>query len=175
MRLTAPGAAMSRIAARRQAALVVLFTAACATGGVRPRQAALTEAQVLLVNRPAASVITELEAAVRRAGLVIARSAAREGYLETRWYDLTAHASAAPPWNHLDRVVRLRFYADPIDTRTRLVAECVLRYRYDPSLPDRDLERMAPEHHPGRVLLDSLLAPFKSDSTRPTPPPLRSD
>jgi hypothetical protein len=39
-----------------------------------------------------------------------------------------------------------------------LLAECVMRIAWDPSVPERELERMVPEGHPGRVLLDTLIA-----------------
>jgi hypothetical protein len=51
----------------------------------------------------------------------------------------------------------------------------VVRIAYDPSEPERDLERMVPDSTPGRALLDSLVARLKvvfppqvpADSTRP--------
>lgn len=151
--------------------LALSVAGACRTGGVRPRQAAFPEARSVLTVRPAAEVIASLEAAVRDVGPGVARSAANEGFLETRWFDVVTRQPVAPPFTRLDSIVRIRFYADPVQGKTRLIAECVQRYRYDPSLPDRDLERVVREGHPGRVLLDSLLAPFAADSGGG--PPLR--
>ncbi|MEK6610002.1 MAG: hypothetical protein AABZ35_03680, partial [Gemmatimonadota bacterium] len=35
--------------------------------------------------------------------------------------------------------------------------ECVTRMVFDPSMPQRELERMAPDGHQGRILLDDVL------------------
>lgn len=55
-------------------------------------------------------------------------------------------------------VVKLRFFADPVAGRTRLVMECARRVMVDLSLPERELERPVPQGHPGRALLDSVVA-----------------
>ena len=119
---------------------------------------------------PASGLIDELAASVQAAGFAVQRISAREGYLETRWFDVTTRQSVAPPFNDLDRKVKLRFFADDMQGRTRLLAECVQRIAWDPSVPERELERVVPEGHPGRVLMDSLVAPFVADSTRRGPP-----
>jgi hypothetical protein len=150
---------------------VVAGAAACATGGARPRYGALPEAVVVTqIIRAPTLVIGDVETAVRRAGLTVARYAPAEGFLETRWFDITTRAVTTAPYTHLNQTVRLRFYADPDQGKTRLVAEAVRMIAWDPSLPERDLERMVPATHPGRVLLDSLLAPLRPDTTTGGPP-----
>ena len=145
--------------------------AACATGGTRPRYGALPEAVVVSqIIRSPLLVIGDVDAAVRRAGLTVARYAPAEGFLETRWFDVATRAAAPAPYTHLDRIVRLRFFVDPDQGKTRLVAEAVWMIAWDPSLPDRELERMVPATHPGRLLLDSLLAPLRPDTTSGGPP-----
>lgn len=159
---------------RRAVTAVALLTlvAACRyTGGVRPRHGALPQSELIDAAVPAFPLIEELSTALQAAGLSIERVSAREGYLETRWFDVTARASTAPPFGNLDRVVKMRFFADDMQGRTRLLAECVQRVVWDPSLPQRELERMVPEGHPGRVLMDSVLARFiQADTTRRGPP-----
>jgi len=145
--------------------------AACRyTGGVRPRYTALPQSRLLEANREPAPLIRDLSAAVQAAGLAVDRSSPAEGYLETRWFDVSRRISVGPPFDGLDRTVKIRFYADRIQGRTRLLAECVQRIAWDPSLPERELERVVPEGHAGRILLDSLVAPFIADSTRPQAP-----
>ena len=45
--------------------------------------------------------------------------------------------------------------------KTRVVAEVVTSYAMDPSRPVRELERMAPEGHPGREVLTQILDRLK--------------
>jgi hypothetical protein len=151
---------------------------ACAAGGIRPRLLPAPGAVMLVLDLPAAEVTDSLAAAARRAGLMLFAVAPREGYVETRWFDLDAHATTRPPFDRLERVVKLRFFADPVAGRTRLFAECVVRIAWDPSVPERDLERMPPAGHPGRALLDSVLVVMQPHVVRDTAkvtggPPLR--
>ncbi len=167
---TAP--APGSVPARRAAICTLLVAfAACATGGLRPRYGARPDARALDVPDSADRIVTVLETRARAFGLGIVRSVPREGYLETAWYDLGARAPTGPPFENLDRIVKLRFFADPWQGKTRVLAECVWRIAWDPSTPERDLERMVPADHPGRALLDSVLVAIKPDSVRP--PPLR--
>jgi len=155
----------------RLVAASCLLAAGCQSfGGIRPRHSPLPESVRRMSPQPAAEVISLLEAAVRASGLEVARSAPREGYLETRWFDLDRRASVAPPFSGFDRVVKLRFYADPEQGRTRLLAECTVRIVWDPSLPERELERMVPEGHAGRALLDSIVAAVPATGPEPLRP-----
>lgn len=152
-------------------AVLVAGSAACATGGTRPRYAALPQAVVVTqIIRAPTAVIGDVEAAVRAAGLRVARYAPAEGFLETRWFDVTTHAVSGVPYSRLNQIIRLRFFADPDQGKTRLVAEAVQMIAYDPSVPERDLERMVPATHPGRLFLDSLIAPMRPDTAHGGPP-----
>lgn len=82
----------------------------------------------------------------------------REGYVESEWFDVRGPRRRDADPDDAAHVVKLRFYADPVAGLTRVAGESVERWRYDPSLPERELERMVPETHPGRALLDSVLA-----------------
>jgi hypothetical protein len=92
-----------------------------------------------------------------------------EGYLETRWFDLRSRVAVADPIGDFDQVVKLRFFVDPIGLHTRVIAESVRRTAWDPSRPPRDLEAMVPPEHPGRLLMDTVLAAVPR-GTRPAPP-----
>lgn len=152
-------------------ALAVLLAGCGSMGGARPRWSALPDAVLMQSDRPPVELLGELYSVLRTRGFAIDLIAPREGFLETRWYDLSSRTATEPPFRHFDRIVKLRFFADPVQGRTRLLAECVRRIAWDPSLPERELERMVPLDHPGRLLLDSLIAPFKPDTT--AGPPLR--
>jgi hypothetical protein len=116
---------------------------------------------------------------IQAAGLRVASAAADEGYLETEWYNLVTKRTVDARATDFSRAVKLRLFADPTAGKTRLAAECVVRIAYDPSEPERDLERMVPDSTPARALLDSLIARLKvvfppprtrADSTRPQEP-----
>jgi hypothetical protein len=126
-------------------------------GGVRPRYGPVPGSILLQLDQPADAVIRTLASEVQTAGLRLLFVSPEEGYLETEWYDLESHQPVQAGAGDLDRVMKLRFFADPVAGKTRLMAECVTRILYDPSLPPRELERMAPAGHAGRVLLDEVL------------------
>ncbi len=125
------------------------------------------------------AVIVAAAKEVQAAGLKIARVAADEGYLESEWYDVPGKRTVSARDPDFDHIVKLRLFADPTAGKTRLAAECVLRIAYDPSEPERDLERMVPDSTPAHAILDSLVARLKvifppalpsADSTRPQKP-----
>lgn len=147
------------------AGLVALLTLSCATGGVRPRLAPVPRSLVVMIPDSADSVVIRLTARTQSLGLEVARVSPREGYLETRWYDTGTGTSTGEPFDRLDQTIKLRFFADPWQGRTRLVAESIRRIAWDPSMPPRDLERMVPDDHPGRALLDSILAVVRPPDT----------
>ncbi|MFI5207798.1 MAG: hypothetical protein ACHQX4_07245 [Gemmatimonadales bacterium] len=153
---------------RARAFAVLAALAACATGGVRPRFGPEPQAVMMLVDLPASAATESLAISLGRVGLPVRTAEPREGYLESGWFDVQAHRPAREPFNQLDSIVKLRFFADPAFGHTRLFAECVVRVAWDPSVPPRDLERMPPAGHPGRALLDSVLTVMRSHVVRDT-------
>ncbi len=144
--------------------------AACATfGGLRPRFGPIPGSISIELHTVPDTAIAALTRQVDSAGLAIQLADTAEGYLETRWYDLAARRTVGDRTHDLDGIVKLRFFADPTAGHTRLAAECVRRIAYDPSEPERDLERMVPDSTPGRMLLDSLLAKLKAAYPMPAP------
>ena len=121
----------------------------------------------MLLDAAPDAVIATAQREVRAAGLTIVAVAADEGYLETGWYDVLTRRNVDARAPDFDHTVKLRLFADPTAGKTRLVGECVRRIAYDPSEPERDLERMVPDSTPQRAPLDSLLARLKVDY----PPP----
>jgi hypothetical protein len=128
---------------------------------VRPVYGPLPGSVTVVLDAAPDAVITTAEREVRAAGLTVAAVAADEGYLETAWYDVLTRRTVDARAPDFDHIVKLRLFADPTAGKTRLVAECVRRIAYDPSEPERDLERMVPDSTPQRALLDSLVARLK--------------
>ncbi len=152
------------------AAALALALLSCRTGGIRPRYAPVPHSIMMLLPDSAKNVVVTLADRSVAMGFTVARYAPNEGYLETGWYDTKTKRPVGDPFNDLDRIVKLRFFADPWQGRTRLVAESVRRIAWDPSEPQHDLERMVPDDHPGRALLDSVLAVVRPPDTTTTQP-----
>ena len=136
---------------------------ACAgLGGVRPRYGPVP-GSIALEMTGAPDVVTLAAAEeLRSAGLLPQRVSAAEGYAESQWFDVSTHGSSTEsPFRGLDRVVKLRFFADPTAGHTHLAAEAVVAYAVDPSRPERELERMVPEGHEGSVILKRILDRLK--------------
>jgi len=126
-------------------------------GGVRPRLEPFPSDSALSLATPAPDVIRAVVAELVSTGVPVLIVTPVEGYVESRWYDVERHA-AGKAGRRLAHTVKLRFYADPVAGRTRLVAECAWQVIVDPSRPPRELERPVPAGHPGRALLDSVVA-----------------
>lgn len=142
----------------------------CASfGGVRPVYGPVPGSLSLRLDALPDAVILAAAREVQSAGLTVARSAAAEGYLETGWYDVVRSRSVDASARDFDRIVKLRFFADPTAGKTHLAAECVVRIAYDPSEPARDLERMVPDSTPGRRLLNRIVERLKTVFPSPTP------
>lgn len=139
-------------------ALAAGATACAGLGGVRPYYGPVPGSVSLLVEAPPDAVTRRIATEVQTAGLRLLRFSPAEGYVETEWYNLDTQESGRSDHGSLDRMVKLRFFADPTAGRTRVLAECVTRLLYDPSLPERELERMVPEGHQGREILARVLA-----------------
>jgi len=130
-------------------------------GGVRPRFAPIQGSVSVELEAQPDVVISAAGRELLAAGLSVAVADPAEGYLESSWYDLGSKATVSSRARNSDQVVKLRFFADPTTGRTRLAAECVRRIAYDPSEPERDVERMVPDSSPGHVLLDSIVGRLK--------------
>jgi len=147
-----------------------LGLAACAgLGGVRPYYGPVPGSVSLEFPAPPDAVTRAAAEEVQHAGLELQWMSAAEGYVETQWFNVTTRASAlSPDARDLDHSVKLRFFADPTAGKTRLEAEVVTTYAMDPSRPPREMERMAPEGHPGREVLTQILDRLKSRFPSPT-------
>lgn len=152
----------------RASAALLLLVSCTGVGGIRPRYGALPESVRQTLDERPLPLTQLLDNTVRAANLPVVSTAPREGYLETAWFDAGSRQRVSQPFANMDRVVKLRFFVDSEQGRTRLLAEAVYRIAWDPSVPERELERMVPAGHPGRVLLDSIVAAV-TPTARPAP------
>ncbi|MGD0990999.1 MAG: hypothetical protein ABR998_00825 [Gemmatimonadales bacterium] len=136
---------------------------------MRPVYGPLPGSISLLLDAAPDAVIVAAQHEVRAAGLAVVSVAADEGYLETDWYDVVTRRTVSARAEDFDHTVKLRLFADPTAGKTRLAAECVRRIAYDPSQPERDLERMVPDSTPEHAILDSLVARLKVVFPPPKP------
>lgn len=127
-------------------------------GGVRPRIVPLPGSIVRTVDISADSATRALAAALALHHVPIAAVAPAEGYVESVWYDAAEGVPRSPDAGPMANIVKLRFFSDPTAGHARVVGEVVRRVIVDPSLPERELERIVPEGHPGRALLEMVLA-----------------
>src|SRR5213596_1285485 len=154
----------SRTATLAAAFRICLLLAACTPVTTRPDFFPYPEAPILILDARPERVTRELATLVPAESLRIERMNARDGYLETAWYDAKTGRSFAGARDlpDLPASVKIRCWADPyVPGQTRLTVEAVYRPRYDPSRTERDLEVIVPKDHAGRALADSLMAALK--------------
>ena len=143
---------------------VCLLLLACTPVTTRPNFMPDPQALEAIVLARPERVTAELPALVAAESLRVERSNARDGYLETAWYDTRTGRSHSGMSDvpHRRATVKIRFWADPyVPGQTRLVVEVVYRPRYDPSRTERDMEVMVPEDHAGWALARTLVEKLK--------------
>ena len=135
-------------------------------GTVRPPFRPLPDAFVdTLGAEILGELVAEIEQRMREAGFEIRVTSELDGYVETQWYDIRTKRSGGDQPAHPERLVRLRFWLDPLGPLGyQITSEAVHRLMTDPSLSERDLERMVPPgHQTERIvveILDALKARF---------------
>ncbi len=138
-------------------AAVLVGSAACG-GGIRPAYSPFVNARIDTVNAEPADVVQEIASRVVAEGMRINWNSPEEGFVETQWYDLVTRQSGQTSRSNPDRVILLRFWADPIGPgRSKLTAEAVLKRTTDPSVLPREQEMMVPPGHGGMRLLDRVI------------------
>jgi hypothetical protein len=125
-----------------------VFASACGAGGIRPSYPPLPNARVDTINAAPAAVIQELVTQVNSEQMRPEWSSPSEGYLVTQWFNVVTQESGKMDRNNLDRIIRLRFWADPIgENKTKLTSEAVMLGNTDVSKPERDRELEVPPDH----------------------------
>ena len=105
-------------------------------------------ASIIEVELDVPTATAEVAEALRQDSIPVAVLELRDGYLETPWFE---GATGAPTTQRPlgPEVVRVRAWVDVEQPgHSRITVEVVYRPWADPSLPDRELERIAPPNHP---------------------------
>jgi hypothetical protein len=125
-----------------------ILASACGAGSVRPSFPPLPNARVDTINAAPADVIQELITQINSEKMRPQWSSPTEGYLETQWFNVMTQESGVMDRSNLDRIIRLRFWADPIgEGKTKLTSEAVYLSSTDVSKPERDREMEVPSGH----------------------------
>src|SRR5216110_3756176 len=143
---------------------ILFFVAACTPVTTRPDFLPDPQASRVVLDARPERVTPEIAALVAAESLRVERANVRDGYVETAWYDTRSHRSfrGARDVPDLAATVKIRCWADPyVPGQTRLTVEAVYRPRYDPSLPERDLEVIVPKDHPGSGIAGRLIEKAK--------------
>jgi len=139
----------------RQSAFATLaagavLAAACAAGGIRPAYEPFPDARVDTINALPVDVIQEAVARVNVENMRGAWESAQEGYFETQWFNIVTQESGKTDVGNLDRIILLRFWADPVEGgKTKLTTEAIYQRTGDQSVPPRDREMSVPVGHAG--------------------------
>jgi hypothetical protein len=114
--------------------------------------------------------------AMRQDSLPVSLVQPRDGLIETPWFNAKTFTETDARRLGPD-VVQVRAWLDPTKPgSSRVTMETVYRPLADPSLPDRELDRLVPSDHPvgkrvGELItaLARVYGPQPNDSTRETP------
>jgi len=143
-------------------AAAAVLAAACAAGGIRPAYEPFPDARVDTINGAPVDVIQETVARVNAENMRGAWESAEEGFFETQWFNVVTQESGKSDVGNLDRIVLLRFWADPLEGgKTVLTSEAIYLSTADLSRPQRDREMSVPNGHAGDRLRDRVLAGIK--------------
>jgi hypothetical protein len=150
--------------------VLLLAAAACKATAVRPYITPFPDAPTDTLQAEPDDVIIELAGLVTAEGFQVRRVSAEEGYLETGWYDIVSRAAAGSYGSDVERLIRLRFFVDPVNPLlTQLVSEAVMRRTLDPSLPERQAEVLVPPGHDGDQVLTRIREALRARHEGPTP------
>ena len=108
-------------------------------------------------------VVTYLASVIDSIGIPTRSQSVRDGYLDTRGYDVRNARPRGRDMYNPERVVVFRFWVDALPrNRTRVTSEVTYRATHDPSLDHRLAEVIAKPDHPGHLLLLAILDAAKS-------------
>jgi hypothetical protein len=130
---------------------------ACQPDTTRPSFTPLPEAAGTELRLPVPEATRQLAAALKADSIPPRRIQARDGYIETDWFD--SRSGRVVRGGRLgSRTVRVRAWADPARPgSSQLTVETLYRPLLDPSLPERELERQVPRDHPVAVKVVATL------------------
>jgi hypothetical protein len=141
-----------------------LLIAACTPVTTRPPFLPSPQSLVAVVDAPPPSVVPEAVGWLTTQGLRVEWSSAKDGYVETAWYNVRTHASTsgdADPGD-LMNTVKIRCWADPyLPSKSQITVEAVYRPTLDPSRQERDLEVVVPTGSDGYRIAQQLVDALK--------------
>ena len=155
---------------RRRWIVAAALLAACRPDTTRPDIMPFPAAAGVEIRLRPPEATRRLAEALQADSLPPSRVRLRDGYLETAWLDsATGRPTTRRPLG--TSVVRLRGWADPgRPGNTVLTVETVYRPLADPSLPERELERLVPPAHPVAVKVEQVLEALLKRHGGPPPP-----
>jgi hypothetical protein len=132
----------------RRWSAVLLACMACYPTTTRPALVPQPGAQSAEVELFVPQATRELALALDQDSIPVARTEARDGWLETDWFDArTLRPTSA--WPVGPDVVKVRAFVDPgRPNHSVITIETVYRPVADPSRSGRELERQVPSSHP---------------------------
>ncbi len=136
----------------------------------RPPVHPMLGASIIEVELDVPSATAEVAEALRQDSIPVAVLELRDGYLETPWFEsATGTPTTQRPLG--PDVVRVRAWVDIEQPgHSRITVEVVYRPWADPSLPDRELERIAPANHPVTRRAEAALARVSRQPPAPVEP-----
>jgi hypothetical protein len=137
---------------------VVLAVSACDPFSKRPRLEPLPLAPVAELKGKRPDVSEKTIARLREDSLPLAHVTVKDAYAESPWLD---SASMQPTTRRPlgTDVVKFRTWVDPSKPGySRITIEPVYRVSADPSVPERELDRLVPEGHPARKWAETFFA-----------------
>jgi hypothetical protein len=152
--------------------VLVLLTGACQATTTRPPFSPVAGAPFADIDLSVARATGIVAQAFQDDSLPLSHVEARDGIVETPWFDATTLApTKARPLG--PNIVQVRAWIDPTKPgSSRVTVETIYRPTADPSVPERELDRPVPKGHPvgkrvGELVTDLL-------KTYGTPPPVDS-
>ncbi len=141
--------------------VVVLALISCNPTSQRPDLVPLPQAIPIEVRYRRDAATERLVRMLREDSIPLTHVAYKDGYLESPWMDAaTLQPTRQTPLG--PDVVRLRGWVDPARIGFSFITvEVSYRAGFDPSLPERELDRMVPEDHPVRKRVDAVLEKVK--------------
>ncbi len=134
--------------------LLLLMTVACGAGAARPRFDPFPEATSDTFPLAPDSATIRIGEILRDEGVELEHLRPREGYVESKWYDMSTGRTVSASSLNTHSVVRFRFWTDPTTEGTStVVGEAARRSRIDPSQPIRLTEQPVPTDHPAAELV----------------------
>ena len=143
--------------------VLLINSLACDPTSHRPLFRPLPQALVDTVSAHPRDVIRDLSARLESEGLTLRRVSPRDGFLETRGFDVAARVTRDVDIRDPTRVFVIRIWADSLPgVRSLVTAEAAYRRTSDPSQTMRQSEVMAQPEHAGRQLVVAVIQATKA-------------